>query len=318
MSRRTLAISLAFLAVYIIWGSTYYAIRVAIDTMPPLFMAGTRFLLAGVLLYAVAIRLGDRRGDRPTRQQWKSAFIIGLLLLGVGNGGVTFGEQKVATGIAALLVATVPLWIAVFAHMRGVERMSRLSAAGLVVGFLGVGLLLKPGGTSSPIGWMLIVLAAPLGWSLGSMYAREAVMPRRPLVATAMEMMCGGLVLLAGATLHGEWSQVHLSAIALPSLLAFAYLIVFGSIVAYTAYVWLLNQVSPAAVSTYAYVNPLVAVLLGAAFLGEPLTLSTILAGALIVVAVAIILAGRGRRRAGGRRPQAAAVASPARIGEVA
>lgn len=309
---RPVGLIAAFAAVYVIWGSTYLGIRLAIDTIPPLAMAGTRFLIAGVLLYAVSIRLGDRTGDRPTLRHWRSALIIGTLLLGVGNGGVTFGEQRVASGITALLVATVPLWMAVFAHIRGIARLSRAGVAGLVAGFAGVGLLLQPGGSSGPVGWMLIVLAAPVGWSIGSLYARTAVMPKRPLVGTALEMICGGAVLCVFATLHGEWGQVHLDAITAKSALAFAYLVVFGSIVAYTAYVWLLMRVSPAAASTYAYVNPLVAVVLGYVVLGEPITPLTLLAALLIVVAVAVILTARGGR------PGRAAAEPPATATEVA
>jgi drug/metabolite transporter (DMT)-like permease len=303
VSRRRLLIVAAFAAVYVIWGSTYLGIRVAIETMPPLLMAGIRFLIAGALLYAVAIRLGDRHRDRPTRRHWKSAAVIGLLLLGLGNGGVTFGEQRVASGVAALLVATVPLWIAVFAHLRGVERMSRLSVAGLIAGFAGVALLLQPGATGSPLSWMLVVLASPVAWSLGTMYARTAEVPRRPLVGTAMEMLCGGAALLVAATLHGEWGRLDLAGVSGRSVLAFAYLCVFGSIVAYTAYIWLVHEVSPASASTYAYVNPLVAVVLGAAFLGEPLGAATVAAAVLIVVAVAVILAARGRAPAAEEAP---------------
>ena len=313
MSRRRLLVVAAFAAVYVIWGSTYLGIRLAIETIPPLLMAGLRFLLAGALLYAVAARIGTR--SRPTAQQWRSSFVIGLLLLGLGNGGVTFGEQKVASGIAALLVATVPLWIAIFAHIRGVERMTRLAVAGLVAGFAGVALLLQPGATDSPLLWMLIVLASPVAWAVGTIYARSAPVPAQPLLGTAMEMLCGGAVLVVAGSLHGEWSRFDVGSISARSILAFAYLCIFGSMVAYTAYIWLVHEVSPAAASTYAYVNPLVAVLLGTAFLGERVSAFTAVAAVLIVIAVAVILAARGRRGVAGRAaPAQTSVEAPAEV----
>lgn len=314
MSRRTALVVTAFASVYVIWGSTYLGIRIAIDTIPPLAMAGARFVLAGVMLYAFAIGRGERVADRPTGRQWRNAFIIGALLLGIGNGGVTFGEQYVASGVVALLVATVPLWFAIFAHVTRVESMNRYGMAGVVIGFLGVGLLLRPsGGDASQLPWMLFVLGAPLGWSIGSLFARVADVPSRPLVGTAMEMIGGGVLLCIAAALHGEWGQVHLQSISLRSAIAVAGLVVFGSIVAFTAYVWLLHEASPAAVSTYAYVNPLVAVLLGWAVLGEAVHPQTLLAGLLIVIAVAVILVSRSRER---RTPAPATAMESAAIEE--
>ncbi len=294
----------AFAAVYLIWGSTYLAIRLAIETIPPLLMAGVRFVVAGAVLLPFALLSGDRRRDRLTLAHWRSALVIGTLLLVGGNGGVTLAEQRVPSGVTALLVATVPLWIAAFAHLRGVQRLSRIGAAGLLAGFVGVGLLLRPGsvGGAPPL-WMGLTLIAPLCWAAGSVYARGAVMPRRPLVATALEMLCGGVILCVAAAALGEWSEVRLAALSAVSVGAFAYLVVAGSLMGYTAYVFLLRSVSPRAASSYAYVNPLVAVALGWAVLGEPITPFTLVAAALIVVATAVLLSSN-RRREGEGLPQ--------------
>jgi drug/metabolite transporter (DMT)-like permease len=299
----------AFAAVYVIWGSTYLGIRVAIETIPPLAMAGVRFLVAGAILFPAAYLSGDRRGDPITPVHWRSALVIGGLLLFCGNGGVTFAEQHVPSGVTALLVGTVPLWMAVFAHLRGAQRLSRLASLGLVAGFAGVALLLRTGGggTASP-GFYAVALLSPVCWAAGSIYARGARVPRRPLVGVAMEMLCAGVLLCAFAGILGEWGQIHPGRISAVSLFWFAYLVVFGSLVAYTAYVYLLGKVSPRAVSSYAYVNPLVAVLLGWAFLGETVTAGTLVAAGLIVVAVAVMLAG-------GRRP-ARSVAGDAAVTE--
>ena len=281
----------AFAAVYLIWGSTYLGIRLAIETIPPLAMAGVRFLVAGAILFPIAYLRGDRRSDRLTLAHWRSTFVIGGLLLFAGNGGITFAEQHVPSGIAALLVATVPLWMAVFAHVLGMQRVSRLGVAGLVAGLLGVALLLRPGtvGATSPA-WIAVTLVSPLCWAAGTIYARGARLPRRPLVGTAMEMLCGGAILCVVAAALGEWGQVHLAAITLTSVLAFAWLVVGGSLIAYSAYAFLLHTVSPRALSSYAYVNPLVAVLLGWAFVGEKVSAGTLVASGLIVIAVAVLL----------------------------
>lgn len=294
------AVVAALAVVYVVWGSTYYAIREAIDTMPPLLMAGTRFLIAGTLLFAVAARRGDRRGDPIRAVHWRSALILGVALLGIGNGGVTVGEQYVPTGIVALLVATVPLWMAVFAHFVGVERVRPVTAAGIGVGLIGVALLLRPGagGGASAVA-MLAVLVSPVCWAAGSVYSRVAPLPRRPLVTTGMEMLCGGAACTVAGIAHGELGQVHLSAVSLRSALALAYLVVFGSILAFSAYIWLLGHASTSLVSTYAYANPVIAVLLGWWLLGERITGQTLLAAAVIVVAVALIVSRpRGRVRA--------------------
>jgi drug/metabolite transporter (DMT)-like permease len=287
----------AFAAVYLIWGSTYLAIRLAIDTVPPLAMAGVRFLIAGSLLFPIALATGDRT-DRVTGRHWRSALVIGVLLVTGGNGVLTFAELHVSSGVVAMLVATVPLWMVALAHLRGIQRVSRLGLAGLIVGLVGVGLMLRPGsvGSAAPL-WLAFTLISPVSWAIGSIYARGATMPRRPLLATAMEMLCGGAALCLIAALLGEWGQVHPEAISGLSVAAFFYLVIPGSVIGYSAYVYLNRKVSPQAASSYAYVNPLVAVALGWGFLGETVTATTLAAGALIVIAVAVLLAG-GRRSA--------------------
>jgi drug/metabolite transporter (DMT)-like permease len=290
----------AFAAVYLLWGSTYLAIRLAIDTVPPLAMAGARFLIAGALLFPIALATGDR-GDRLTPRHWRSALVIGVLLVTGGNGVLTVAELHVSSGVVAMLVATVPIWMVALAHLRGLQRVGWLGAAGLVVGLIGVGLMLRPGsvGSAAPV-WLAFTLISPASWALGSIYARGASMPRRPLLATAMEMLCGGAALCVIAALLGEWGQVHPAAITGLSVAAFFYLVIAGSVIGYSAYVYLNRKVSPQAASSYAYVNPLVAVALGWGFLGESVTATTLVAGALIVIAVAVLLAG-------GRRPSASA-----------
>ena len=281
----------AFAAVYVIWGSTYLFIRIAVETMPPLLMAGIRFLIAGAVLLAITSRMGGAARDPIGWPQWRATAITGGLLLLGGNGGVSFGEQYVPSGIVALLVATVPLFIALFGALALGHRLGRLAVAGIVIGLLGTAVLLRPGaGGSSDIAHMLLVLVSPLAWAIGSLYATRGPLPKRALVATGMEMLCGGVLLLLVGVISGEAGAVHLDRISLASWLSVLYLIVFGSLVAFSAYVWLLTKVATTAVSTYAYVNPLVAVLLGWAVLGERITGQTLLAAALIVVAVALIL----------------------------
>ena len=287
-------IVLAFAAVYVIWGSTYLTIRLAIDTMPPFLMAGARFLIAGLILFAFTHRRGAPR-ERITWREWRSATIIGACLLLGGNGIVTWGEQYVHTGLASLIVATVPLWMALLAPLFGGSRVRRTAAIGVAIGLAGVVLLLRPGG-AAPTEWQTFVVPlSPLLWACGSLYAQRAPVPRQAFTATAMEMVAGGLLLGIVGLALGEAGHTHLNAVSGSSLFAFAYLIVFGSLVAYSSYIWLLHHVSATAVSTYAYVNPLVAVMLGAVVLGEPITGLTVVAGLMIIVAVALILSSRVR-----------------------
>jgi drug/metabolite transporter (DMT)-like permease len=288
---------LAFLAVYTIWGSTYLAIRFAVATMPPFLMAGVRFLVAGAILY-LWLRL--RGAERPKLIHWRSALDIGALLLLGGNGGVSWAEVHVPSGLAALLVAAVPLWMALFDWLRpGGIRPTGLTLLGLLIGFAGVALLAsqaEASGTGPQLIGILALLVATCCWAIGSLYARSAPVPAMPLLGTGMEMLAGGaaLVLVAGVT--GEFGQVHFAAISLKSLLALAFLIIFGSLIGYSSYVWLLRHVSAARVSTYAYVNPVVAVFLGWAFASEPITWVTLVSAAVIISSVALITISRGRR----------------------
>ncbi|MBW3654807.1 MAG: drug/metabolite exporter YedA [Gemmatimonadetes bacterium] len=284
----------AFAAVYLLWGSTYLAIRFAIETLPPLLMAGVRFLLAGGVLYAFMRLRGE---PAPERRHWKSAAVIGALLLVGGNGGVTLAERTVPSGVAALLVAMVPLWMVLLEWLRpGGMRPTVRVMAGLAVGFAGMVVLVGPsrlaGAGEVHFGGAALVLSGSLAWSIGSIHARGAALPANAFVATGMEMICGGALLLVAGAARGELAGLNPTAFSGRSLAAFAYLVVFGSLVGFTAYIWLLGVSSPARVSTYAYVNPVVAVFLGWAMAGEALTARVLIAAAVIVAAVAVITTG--------------------------
>jgi drug/metabolite transporter (DMT)-like permease len=288
----------AFAAVYIIWGSTYLAIRFAIETVPPFLMASSRFLIAGALMYGWA-RL--RGVPHPQRVHWEGAAIVGGLLLLGGNGILSWAEQRVPSGLAALLVATVPLWMVLMDSVQRRAVPAGQVIAGLLLGLLGLALLIGPGlwvGNSAldPVGLGAILLAS-FSWALGSLASRRVQLPKAPMMATATEMLAGGALLLVLSLALGEGGQLSLADISLRSALSLGYLILFGSIVAFTAYVWLLNNTTPARVSTYAYVNPVVAVFLGWAFAGEALTAQTLLAAAVIVAAVVIITTHREKAR---------------------
>jgi drug/metabolite transporter (DMT)-like permease len=287
----------AFAAVYVIWGSTYLGIRLAIDSIPPLLMAGARFMLAGCILYGAMRAFG---AARPDRVHWRSAFIIGGLLLLGGNGGVSWAQQTVPSGIAALVVAAVPLWIILVDWLRpSGRRPSILVWLGLAIGFGGVVLLVMGKNQLgqrivNPAGAVALIFAT-ITWAFGSVYSRHAPKPKSALLAVAMQMMAGGfLQFLAGFAL-GEAHSFSWARITPASAWAFVYLTLVGSLVGFTAYVWLLQVSTPAKVSTYAYVNPLIAVGLGHWILNEPVPKSILLAGALILAAV-ILITRRGSR----------------------
>lgn len=313
-----LHIAIALGAVYVIWGSTYLAIRFAIETIPPFLMAGTRYLTAGILIYGWS-RL--RGAPRPTLIQWRSALILGAFLLLVGNGAVVWAEQHVDSGLAALLISTEPLWIVILVWLRtGRKRPDWRVIAGLVLGFVGLMLLVRPGsGSINALGAGALVLAS-LSWAWGSIYGQRAPLPTSPLATTGMQMLSGGTLLFLTSALTGEFSRFAPAAVTAKSLLALGYLIVFGAIVAFTAYVWLLRVAPPVLVSTYAYVNPVVAVLLGWFFAGEPLTLKTVGAAAVILTGVALISLAQSRRsgsdREQERRELAGTTSKPAEIEE--
>ncbi len=281
---------LALAVVYVVWGSTYLGIDLAVRTMPPFLMAAMRFLIAGALLFVWATRRGDR-SDRPTARHWVSAFLIAAPMLAVGNAAVGWAEQTLDTGKASLIIASVPLWLALLDRVFNAQRLAPAVVIGLVVGFAGVGLLVAPGGAGGGSGRAAIVLVfGALAWAAGSLYSRHARLPRRPLVGAAMQMTAGGLILSVVSAARGELNGFHPSAVSLESWLGLAYLVVAGSLIAYTAYMWLLRAAPTSLVGTYAYVNPLVAVLLGTVILGEPLTWRTLVGGGIILVSVALIV----------------------------
>ncbi|MGH8890481.1 MAG: EamA family transporter [Acidothermaceae bacterium] len=288
----------ALVVVYVVWGSTYLGIRYVVASLPPYLSAGVRFLVAGALLFPFALRRGtpaERAADRPTGRQWLSALIIGGLLLAVGNGGVSAAEQHVASGTAALLVGMVPLWMALFGWLRFREQLTGWAVAGLLVGFGGVALLATGSGghrAAVTAGGLVTLIVATIAWSGGSLFARSAPMPARPLVGTAMEMLAGGAMCLVIGTIVGEWPKVHLGSAHASAWLGLAYLIVFGSLVAYSAYTWLLRHAPTPVVATYAYVNPAVAVFLGWLIGGEHIYPRTIGAAAIVIAGVALIVSG--------------------------
>lgn len=299
----------ALVTVYIVWGSTYLGILLAIRTIPVFLMGALRFLIAGALLYAWSVRRGDVAGDRPTGRQWFAAGIVGAALLLGGNGLLSWAELRVDTGTSSLVIATVPLWMAILDRLFFGQRLGRTAVAGLVVGLGGAALLAGPTGPGhiDPVG-AGVLLGSALAWTVGSLYSRTAPLPRRPLVGASMEMLAGGALLAILGLSLGEADQ--LADISWTSAMALVYLIVFGSLIAFSAYIWLLRVAPTSLVSTYAYVNPVVAVFLGWAILSEPIGVRTVVAGGMILVAVALIVGGRPLRgRTTGTAPAPVAAA---------
>ncbi len=295
MNASRFRVALGLATIYLVWGSTYLAIRFAVATLPPFLLAGTRFVVAGSILY------GWRRAagfQRPTLAQWRAAAIVGGLMLVVGNGGVTWAEQWVESGTTALIVAAVPLWMVLLDWLRpGGRPPGRSVWAGILVGLLGVGLLFG-GPDLDPrhaFGWLALVVGS-IAWAAGSLYSRKAVHPA-PLLATGMQMLAGGVLLLLVGVLVGEPGRVDPGQVTVKSVLALGYLVVVGSLIGYSAYVWLLRVTTPAVASTYAFVNPVVAVFLGWLLAGERITPRIILASTVIVGGVALITLVRARRR---------------------
>jgi drug/metabolite transporter (DMT)-like permease len=291
---RTLLLVAAFAAVYIVWGSTYLAIKYAIATMPPLLMAGTRFLLAGGILALVGRASADY--ERPTLAQCKTSFVVGGLLLVGGNGTVVLAERYIPSSLAALLVATEPFWIVVLGWLwlRG-TRPNWQVVLGLLLGFVGVYLLVGEqlfagAGVGQTQLWGVgMVLAAAFSWAAGSIYGLRSPGPKSAVLASGLQMLAGGAMLVLLGSLTGEWHELRFGQITMASWLGFGYLVVFGSLVAFTAYSWLLKHAPPARVATYAYVNPVVAVLLGWALAGESLTRQMLVGAAVIVGSVVLI-----------------------------
>ena len=283
--------------VYVVWGSTYLAIRYVVEGLPPLLTAASRFVLASALIATfLAVRRG-RGSFRATPRQWRNAAVIGLLLLLGGNGGVTLAEQQhLPSGLTALLVAGVPLFVVVL-RIAVRDRPAPRTVLGVAIGFVGLAVLLLPGARPDGVrlGAVLLVIASSVLWALGSWTASRVSLPADPLVTTVVEMLGGAIALAALGFARGE--SVRLTGVRTSSVLAFAYLVVFGSIVAFTAYSWLLGNAPISWVSTYAYVNPVVAVLLGAAFVGEQITATTLVGGGVTLLAVAVVIAEEGRRK---------------------
>ena len=286
----------AFVAVYIVWGSTYLAIRYAVQTIPPFVMVGTRFAVSGLILYAWA---RWRRSPRPTAAQWRDATVTGALMLCCGNGAVSWAEQRVPSGIASLLVAVVPLWMVLVEWLRPRgERPRALVVAGVVIGLLGLAVLVGPAsfrgeGDVDSAGAVVLILGS-LAWAAGSVFNRHGSRPDSAAMSTGLQMIGGSVALLLLGVMRGEIANVHLRQISAASWAGWIYLVTFGSLVGFTAYIYLLQTVSPAKASTYAYVNPLVAVLLGWAIAGESVSLRSLGAAAIILAAVAMITVSQG------------------------
>jgi drug/metabolite transporter (DMT)-like permease len=288
---------LAFAAIYLIWGSTYLGIRVAVESMPPFLMASARFLLAGLILFTV-LKLRGR--PWPTRTQWIANSIIGTFLLLGGNGLVVWAEQFVPSGITALLIGIGPLFIVLTEWAwPGGMRPTLVTMAALLLGFSGVTWLAAPWesavGGAVPLQGVLAILAACVSWSIGSIYSRHAKHGAEPFTAAALQMLGGGGALLIAATLHGDFRQLDVAAITARSWISFSYLVAIGSLIGFSTFVWLMKNSPPARVATYAYVNPIVAVFLGWLILDEPITPRTLVASAIIVAAVAIITTAKTR-----------------------
>jgi drug/metabolite transporter (DMT)-like permease len=286
----SIQLALAFASIYLVWGSTYLAIRYAVETIPPLVTAGIRHSIAGAIMLAWACA----RGYRPTRAHWISGSIVGALFFFIGHGSLHWAEQYVGSGLAALLLATEPMFILVLAWSMGQQKISRLSALGLGLGALGVAVLTGAELTvkGSSLLALMAVLVGSFAWSAGVVISPKLKLPSDALGRTALPTLCGAVMLLAAAGLTGEFHATHWANISLKSLLGLAYLIVFGSVIAFTAYTWLLQRCPPALVATHTYANPVVAVFLGWLLASERLTLRVLLASVAILGAIVLIRKG--------------------------
>ena len=287
-ARYGVRIWLALVTVYVVWGSTFVALAIVIRDLPPFLAMSIRHLIAGAVLLAVALPRGDRRGDRIGRKQIGAAFVFGGLLFVTGHGLLAWSQQTVPAGVAALLVGTIPIWMAVFDRVAFGKRLPAIAYLGIAIGFLGLAFLFDPFGSGSVdrLGALVIVFSA-MCWAIGSIYSRTAPLPSRPLVSAGLASLCGGILLAGYSTVSGEVGEATWTGDA---LLGLGYLIVVGSFVGFTAYVWLLRVAPLSLVSTYAYVNPIVAVALGWLILDETVTTQMLVAGAAVVVSVAVIL----------------------------
>lgn len=283
---------LAFACIYLLWGGTFLAIRIALETIPPLLLCGARLLIAGAMLLAWAKLTGT---PWPRGAEWRNAALVGLLLPAAGNGLVTLAETHVPSGVVALLMSTIPLWMALLASYGAQPAPpGKQALAGLVLGFAGVALLIGPGllpnaaHEFSPL-WAVLPMIGAASWAYGSLWSRRVPMPRSPLLATAVGMTVGGVVLLAMSAGAGEFTHFEPARVTMGAIVSMVFLVVFGSVVAFSAYLYLLARVRPQIVATYAFVNPVVAMALGWAFAGEHLSPRTLAAAAIVIVAVALI-----------------------------
>jgi len=298
----SIKLALAFAAIYLVWGSTYLAIRYAVETIPPLVTAGFRHTIAGSVLLAWAVA----RGYRPRREHWIGGLVLGGLFFLIGHGSLHWAEQHVASGLAALLIATEPMFILVLAWMTRQQRISRLSALGLAVGVIGVAILtgVELSAKDMSLVGLIAVLAGSLSWSAGVVITPKLKLPEDAIARTAVPLVCGAAMLLLTAGVTGEFHQLHWETVSLKSILGLGYLITFGSIVAFTAYTWLLQRCPPTLVATHTYANPVVAVLLGWLLAAEPLTPRVALAS--IAILGAIVLIRKGEKNTERRVPSRA------------
>jgi drug/metabolite transporter (DMT)-like permease len=292
----------AILILYVVWGSTYLAIRVAVDTIPPFVMASIRFAIAGLLMLVAVGVIRGRSLPRPSLREWRDTFIIGALLMGGGMGAVAWGELTVPSGIAGVLIAMLPVWVAVFGRIFLGESLPALAVVGIAAGVVGVAILVGSGvaidGTLDPAG-VAALIVSPMSWAAGSLFsAHRARLPEDPFLTTGMEMVAGAIVLAIAAVVSGELAAFRPAAVAGDSLIALVYLTAVGSLVAFTAFAWVLRQAPLPLIATYAFVNPVVAVILGALILHEAVTPIQLVAGAVIVVGVALLILSRNRMAA--------------------
>ncbi|MHC1762098.1 MAG: EamA family transporter [Negativicutes bacterium] len=292
-------IILGLLAIYIFWGGTYVGIKLAMETIPPFFMAGLRFLVAGIIMY---VWMHYKGVQKPSVKHWLRAGVLGILMPFIGNGGIVWAVQIIPSGVAALLVGTVSLWMVILNWLWfDKEQPNMMTLVGVAIGFVGVYILIGPGKIISgdpinPLG-ILILLVASLSWALGSLYSRRAKLPQSPFMTTAIEMIVGGAAFLIVSLFAGEWKEFNLKDITAVSIWSLGYLILFGSIIGFTVYAWLIKTTSPTLVSTYAFVNPVVAVFLGWLILAEPFNVRILIATLTIVLAVSIISCGHNQQQ---------------------
>jgi drug/metabolite transporter (DMT)-like permease len=298
-----LAVWVGLATLYFVWGSTYIGIKLAVDSIPPFLMASSRFLIAGLFLLAWCVVRNGPAVLRVSRVELRDSFIVGALLLGGGMGMVAVGEQTVPSGVSALLIALLPVWVAVLGRVAFGERLPRIVLVGIAVGVVGVGILVAPAGSSSlafNAGGLAALFLSPISWASGSLYSsHRARLPRLPLLATAIQMLCGAAALAIMAVAAGELRGFSPAAVTVSSWLGFTYLVTVGSCIGYTTYVWLLRVAPLPKIATYAYVNPIVAFVLSAILLGEELSPRTVVAAFVIVAAVALIITARSRTGAG-------------------